>query len=52
MEMHESVANHLSAAVSEDGKQFLMNRKCFPLDDNTARFYDRIAYDTGGAGAG
>jgi len=27
MDMHESVANHLSAAVSEDGKQFLMNRR-------------------------
>lgn len=25
--MHESVANHLSVAVSEDGKQFLMNRR-------------------------
>lgn len=114
MDMHESVANHLSAAVSEDGKQFLMNRKwmhfsqvtasslqllnseddsvthgseapdlsawsihgnihksmpearvilhvhssyatalstlkdprVLPLDNNTARFYNRIAYDT------
>lgn len=27
MDMHESVANHLSAALSEDGKQFLMNRR-------------------------
>ncbi len=27
MDMHESVANHLSAAVSSDGKQFLMNRR-------------------------
>lgn len=25
MDMHESVANHLSAAVSEDGKEFVMN---------------------------
>ena len=27
LDMHESVANHLSAAVSSDGKQFLMNRR-------------------------
>jgi len=27
MDMHESVANHLSAAVCEDGEQFLMNRR-------------------------
>ncbi len=27
MDMHESVANHLSAAVSEDGKMFVMNPK-------------------------
>jgi ribulose-5-phosphate 4-epimerase/fuculose-1-phosphate aldolase len=114
MEMHESVANHLSAAVSSDGKQFLMNRRwmhfanvtasnlqflnsdddsvmdtdhapdtsawsihgnvhqalpeakvilhvhstyatvlstlkdprILPIDNNTARFYERIAYDT------
>ncbi|WP_293268204.1 class II aldolase/adducin family protein [Neptunomonas sp.] len=114
MDMHESVANHLSAAVSQDGKQFLMNRRwmhfsnvtasslqllnseddsimqsneapdpsawcihgnvhrslpearvilhvhstyatalsvlkdprILPLDNNTARFYERIAYDT------
>ncbi|MDP2547574.1 class II aldolase/adducin family protein [Oceanobacter sp. 4_MG-2023] len=25
--MHEAVANHFSAAVSDDGKQFLMNPK-------------------------
>ena len=25
MDMHESIANHFSAAVSEDGKQFLLN---------------------------
>lgn len=25
--MHEAVANHFSAAVSEDGKQFLLNPK-------------------------
>jgi ribulose-5-phosphate 4-epimerase/fuculose-1-phosphate aldolase len=25
--MHEAVANHLSAAVSADGKQFLINPK-------------------------
>jgi ribulose-5-phosphate 4-epimerase/fuculose-1-phosphate aldolase len=114
MDMHESVANHLSAAVSADGQQFLMNRRwlhfanvtasnlqlldsdddsvmstdqapdtsawrihdnvhlalkeakvilhlhstyatvlstlknphIFPIDNNTARFYERIAYDT------
>ena len=114
LDMHESVANHLSAAVSPDGKQFLMNRRwmhfanvtasnlqlldseddsimqtdeapdasawaihgnvhkafpharvilhvhstyatalstlkdprILPLDNNTARFYNRIAYDT------
>ncbi|MFT6915488.1 MAG: ribulose-5-phosphate 4-epimerase/fuculose-1-phosphate aldolase [Motiliproteus sp.] len=114
MGMHESVANHLSAAVSPDGKQFLMNRRwmhfanvtasnlqsldseddsimltddapdvsawsihgnvhrslpaarvilhvhstyatalstlkdprILPIDNNTARFYERIAYDT------
>jgi len=114
LNMHESVANHLSAAISEDGKQFLMNRRwmhfanvtasnlqrlnsedssimqthdapdasawsihgnvhkafsdarvilhvhstyatvlstlkdprILPLDNNTARFYERIAYDT------
>jgi len=114
MDMHESVANHLSAAVSADGKQFLMNRRwmhfanvtasnlqlldsdddsvmstdqapdtsawrihgnvhlalkdakvilhlhstyatalstlknphILPIDNNTARFYERIAYDT------
>ena len=114
MDMHESVANHLSAAISEDGKKFIMNRRwmhfsnvtasnlqaldsddnsimstdqapdpsawtihgnvhrkyptarvvlhlhttyattlstlkaprILPLDNNTARFYNRIAYDT------
>ena len=114
MDMHESVANHLSAAVSTDGKRFLMNRRwmhfanvtasnlqlldseddsimrtdqapdvsawsihgnvhgallqarvilhvhspyatalstlkdprILPIDNNTARFYERIAYDT------
>ena len=114
MGMHESVANHLSAAVSADGKEFIMNRRwmhfanvtasnlqllnsdddsvmasneapdasawsihgnihqalpeakvvlhahptyatvlstlkdprILPIDNNTARFYERIAYDT------
>ncbi|SNT70787.1 class II aldolase/adducin family protein [Psychrobacter sp. LV10R520-6] len=118
MDMHESVANHLSAAVSPDGKQFLMNRRwmhfanvtasslqlldseddsimqtdkapdasawsihgnvheslsqarvilhvhstyatvlstlknprILPIDNNTARFYERIAYDTNFSG--
>jgi ribulose-5-phosphate 4-epimerase/fuculose-1-phosphate aldolase len=27
MDMHESVANHLSATLTQDGKQFLMNRR-------------------------
>lgn len=34
--MHESVANHLSAAVSEDGKSFLMNRKWMHFGNVTA----------------
>ncbi|MFT4518509.1 MAG: ribulose-5-phosphate 4-epimerase/fuculose-1-phosphate aldolase [Halioglobus sp.] len=118
LDMHESVANHLSAAVSEDGKKFLMNRRwmhfanvtasnlqlfdsedhsimqtddapdasawsihgsvhsalpdarvilhvhssyatalstlkdprILPIDNNTARFYERIAYDTNFSG--
>ena len=36
MDMHESVANHLSVAVSEDGKQFLMNRKWMHFSQVTA----------------
>jgi ribulose-5-phosphate 4-epimerase/fuculose-1-phosphate aldolase len=36
MDMHESVANHLSAAVSQDGKQFLMNRRWMHFDNVTA----------------
>ena len=35
-DMHESVANHLSAAVSEDGKHFLMNRKWMHFSNVTA----------------
>ena len=27
LDMHEAVANHFSAAVSEDGKKFLINPK-------------------------
>jgi ribulose-5-phosphate 4-epimerase/fuculose-1-phosphate aldolase len=118
LDMHESVANHLSAAVSSNGKQFLMNRRwmhfvnvtasnlqlldceddsvmqtedapdasawsihgsvhstlanarvvlhvhssyatalstlkdprILPIDNNTARFYQRIAYDTNFSG--
>lgn len=118
LDMHESVANHLSAAVSENGKKFLMNRRwmhfanvtasklqlldcedksvmqtddapdesawsihgsvhntlasarvvlhvhssyatalstlkdprILPIDNNTARFYQRIAYDTNFSG--
>ena len=36
LNMHESVANHLSAAVSEDGKQFLMNRRWMHFSNVTA----------------
>jgi ribulose-5-phosphate 4-epimerase/fuculose-1-phosphate aldolase len=36
MDMHESVANHLSAAVSEDGKKFIMNRRWMHFDNVTA----------------
>ena len=36
MDMHESVANHLSVAVSSDGKQFLMNRRWMHFSNVTA----------------
>jgi ribulose-5-phosphate 4-epimerase/fuculose-1-phosphate aldolase len=36
MDMHESVANHLSAAVSPDGKRFLMNRRWMHFSNVTA----------------
>jgi ribulose-5-phosphate 4-epimerase/fuculose-1-phosphate aldolase len=36
MDMHESVANHLSASVSQDGKQFLMNRRWMHFSNVTA----------------
>ena len=36
MDMHESVANHLSAAASSDGKQFLMNRRWMHFANVTA----------------
>ncbi len=36
LDMHESVANHLSAAVSYDGKQFLMNRRWMHFANVTA----------------
>ena len=36
LDMHESVANHLSAAVAEDGQQFLMNRKWMHFSQVTA----------------
>jgi len=35
-DMHESVANHLSAAVSSDGKKFLMNRRWMHFSKVTA----------------
>lgn len=34
--MHESVANHLSAAVSRDGSKFLMNPRCVHFSRVTA----------------
>ena len=36
MDWHESVANHLSAAVSDDGKKFIMNRKWMHFSKVTA----------------
>jgi ribulose-5-phosphate 4-epimerase/fuculose-1-phosphate aldolase len=36
LDMHESVANHLSAAVSSDGNQFLMNRRWMHFSNVTA----------------
>ncbi|WP_261842232.1 class II aldolase/adducin family protein [Aliamphritea ceti] len=36
LDMHESVANHLSAAVSADGKSFLMNRRWMHFANVTA----------------
>jgi ribulose-5-phosphate 4-epimerase/fuculose-1-phosphate aldolase len=36
MDMHESVANHLSASVSTDGKKFLMNRRWMHFSNVTA----------------
>ncbi|MGB1238399.1 MAG: class II aldolase/adducin family protein [Pseudomonadales bacterium] len=36
LDMHESVANHLSAAVSPDGRTFLMNRKWMHFSNVTA----------------
>jgi ribulose-5-phosphate 4-epimerase/fuculose-1-phosphate aldolase len=36
LDMHESVANHLSTAVSSDGKQFLMNRRWMHFSHVTA----------------
>lgn len=36
LDMHESVANHLSAAVSDDGRQFIMNRRWIHFSNVTA----------------
>ncbi len=36
MDMHEAVANHLSATISDDGKTFLMNRRWMHFADVTA----------------
>jgi ribulose-5-phosphate 4-epimerase/fuculose-1-phosphate aldolase len=36
LDMHESVANHLSAAVSDDGRTFLMNRRWMHFSNVTA----------------
>lgn len=43
MDMHESVANHLSAAVSQDGKKFLMNRRWMHFENITA---SSLQFDT------
>lgn len=45
MDMHESVANHLSVAVSDDGKQFLMNRKWMHFANVTASNLQRLNSD-------
>ena len=42
MDMHESVANHLSAAISTDGKQFLMNRRWMHFANVTASNLQRL----------
>ncbi len=42
MDMHESVANHLSAAISADGKQFLMNRRWMHFANVTASNLQRL----------
>lgn len=36
LDMHESVANHLSAALSDDGRTFLMNRRWMHFSNVTA----------------
>ncbi len=45
MDMHESVANHLSAAVSEDGRHFLMNPRWRHFADITASSLQRFDAD-------
>ncbi|MDF7660738.1 class II aldolase and adducin N-terminal domain-containing protein [Erwiniaceae bacterium L1_54_6] len=47
--MHEAVANHFSAAVSADGRRFLMNRKWQHF--STVRASDLILLDADDAGS-
>ncbi len=47
-DMHESVANHLSAAVSDDGRQFLMNRKWMHFSQVTASNLQLLDSDDNG----
>lgn len=42
LDMHESVANHLSAAISADGKTFLMNRRWMHFANVTASNLQRL----------
>ncbi len=48
LDMHESVANHLSAAVSDDGRQFLMNRKWMHFSQVTASNLQLLDSDDSG----
>ena len=48
LDMHESVANHLSAAVTDDGRQFLMNRKWMHFSQVTASNLQLLDSDEAG----
>ena len=45
MDMHESVANHLSAAVSEDGRTFVMNPRWKHFAEMTASSLQKLSVD-------